>query len=56
MKDFHGLIFAYYTDARLRELVSMRTAASLPFCGRYRVIDFMLSKKSKIEDYEKSKC
>lgn len=43
MKDFHGLIFAYYTDARLRELVSMRTAASLPFCGRYRVIDFSLS-------------
>ena len=43
MKDFHGLIFAYYTDARLRERVSMRTAASLPFCGRYRVIDFSLS-------------
>ena len=43
MKDFHGLIFAYYTDARLRELVSMRTAASLPFCGRYRLIDFSLS-------------
>ena len=43
MKDFHGLIFAYYTDARLRELVSKRTAASLPFCGRYRLIDFSLS-------------
>ncbi len=43
MKDFHGLIFAYYTDPKLRELVSMRTAASLPFCGRYRLIDFSLS-------------
>ena len=43
MKDFHGLIFAYYTDPNLRELVSMRTAASLPFCGRYRLIDFSLS-------------
>ena len=43
MKDFHGLIFAYYTDPKLRELVSQRTAASLPFCGRYRLIDFSLS-------------
>ena len=43
MKDFHGLIFAYYTDPNLRELVSVRTAASLPFCGRYRLIDFSLS-------------
>ncbi len=43
MKDYHGLIFAYYTDPKLRELVSMRTAASLPFCGRYRLIDFSLS-------------
>ena len=31
MKDFQGLIIAYYTDARVRELVSMRIAASLPF-------------------------
>ncbi len=43
MNDFHGLIFAYYTDPNLRSLVSMRTAASLPFCGRYRLIDFSLS-------------
>ncbi len=43
MKDFHGIIFAYYTNPNLRELVSMRTAASLPFCGRYRLIDFSLS-------------
>lgn len=43
MNDFHGLIFAYYTNPNLRTLVSMRTAASLPFCGRYRLIDFSLS-------------
>ena len=43
MNDFHGLIFAYYTDPNLGSLVSVRTAASLPFCGRYRLIDFSLS-------------
>lgn len=43
MRDFHGLIFAYNANPELRELVSVRTAASLPFCGRYRLIDFALS-------------
>ena len=43
MKDFHGIIFAYSTAPELRELVSVRTSASLPFCGRYRLIDFSLS-------------
>ena len=43
MKDFHGIIFAYNTFPELRELVKSRTAASLPFCGRYRLIDFPLS-------------
>ena len=43
MKDFHGIIFAYHASPELRELVSVRTAASLPFCGRYRLIDFALS-------------
>ena len=43
MKDFHGIIFAYSTAPELRELVSVRTSASLPFCGRYRLIDFALS-------------
>ena len=38
MKDFHGIIFAYNTFPELRELVKSRTAASLPFCGRYRLI------------------
>ncbi len=43
MRDYHGIIFAYTTAPELRELVSARTAASLPFCGRYRLIDFALS-------------
>lgn len=43
MKDFHGIIFAYSAAPELRELVGARTAASLPFCGRYRLIDFALS-------------
>lgn len=43
MKDFHGIIFAYSAAPELRELVGTRTAASLPFCGRYRLIDFALS-------------
>lgn len=43
MNDFHGIIFAYSASPDLRELVNKRTAASLPICGRYRVIDFALS-------------
>ncbi|MCR5665095.1 MAG: glucose-1-phosphate adenylyltransferase subunit GlgD [Oscillospiraceae bacterium] len=43
MLDFHGIIFAYRTTPALGELVSRRTAASLPFCGRYRLINFPLS-------------
>lgn len=43
MRDFHGIIFAYKSDADMRELVSRRTSSSMPFCGRYRIIDFALS-------------
>lgn len=43
MKDFHGIIFAYSASPELGLLVNARTAASLPFCGRYRLIDFALS-------------
>ncbi len=43
MRDYHGIILAYSASPELRELVSARTTASLPFCGRYRVIDFSLS-------------
>ena len=43
MNEFHGVIFAYSAAPSLHELVETRTAASLPFCGRYRLIDFALS-------------
>lgn len=43
MKGFHGIIFAYSASPALGILVNERTAASLPFCGRYRLIDFALS-------------
>ena len=43
MKDMHGLIFAYAGGARLKELTEHRAVSSLPFGGRYRVVDFMLS-------------
>lgn len=43
MRDFHGIIFAYKAAPELGELSRLRTSASLPFCGRYRLIDFALS-------------
>lgn len=43
MKGFHGIIFAYSASKDLHDLVKERTVASLPFCGRYRLIDFALS-------------
>ena len=38
-----GLIFANIHDNSIPELTRMRTTASIPFGGRYRLIDFMLS-------------
>ena len=43
MRNYCGIILAYHAQPELRELTSARTAASLPFCGRYRLIDFPLS-------------
>ena len=43
MIDLHGLILADRSANELRELVMCRTAASVPFAGRYRLIDFSLS-------------
>ncbi|MEA4894445.1 MAG: glucose-1-phosphate adenylyltransferase subunit GlgD [Oscillospiraceae bacterium] len=43
MADLHGLIYAYHSSPALGELVVPRTSASLPFCSRYRLIDFALS-------------
>jgi glucose-1-phosphate adenylyltransferase len=38
-----GLISANYSDEDFGDLTKERTLASLPFCGRYRLIDFPLS-------------
>lgn len=43
MPDLHGLVYAYHSSPALGELVTPRTSASLPFCSRYRLIDFALS-------------
>lgn len=43
MKNLHGILFAYRSDADLGELTRPRNTCSLPFGGRYRLIDFMLS-------------
>ena len=43
MKGLHGIIFAYETHNNLRELTDNRMPASVPFAGRYRIIDFILS-------------
>ena len=39
----NGIIFAYAAYPELGGLVANRTTASLPFGGRYRLIDFILS-------------
>ena len=41
--DMLGLIFADNPEAGMGELTSQRALAAVPFGGRYRIIDFMLS-------------
>ncbi len=43
MKNVFGIIFANYNAAGFGELLHRRTIASLPFAGRYRLIDFPMS-------------
>jgi glucose-1-phosphate adenylyltransferase len=43
MNNMHGILFAYSSNVRLKELTEHRTASSMPYGSRYRVIDFMLS-------------
>ena len=43
MNGLHGIIFSYERRNDLRELGDIRSAASLPFGGRYRAVDFVLS-------------
>ena len=43
MNGLHGIIFSYEKRNDLRELSEIRSAASIPFGGRYRAVDFALS-------------
>ena len=43
MNNVMSVIFASDNETKLNELTIHRTTASLPFCGRYRLIDFTLS-------------
>lgn len=43
MNELHGIIFAYYSHRNLGELTNHRNTCSVPYAGRYRLIDFMLS-------------
>ncbi len=43
MKDLHGIIFAFNESPEMREVVQVRNGCSVPFGGRYRLIDFSLS-------------
>jgi len=43
MKDMMGIIFSDTVEAKLNELTELRSVSALPFGGRYRLIDFMLS-------------
>ncbi len=43
MNGLHGIIFSYEKRNDLKELAEIRSAASIPFGGRYRVVDFALS-------------
>ena len=43
MSNVLGIIFSYSQHENLRELTKLRTLSSVPFGGKYRVIDFILS-------------
>lgn len=41
--DVIGILYAYVHEERVRELTANRVMASVPFGGRYRLVDFPLS-------------
>lgn len=42
-KNVLGLVFSSTYDDNIREMTGIRTMGSIPFAGRYRLIDFVLS-------------
>ena len=38
--DVIGILFAYVHEERVRELTQNRVMASIPYGGRYRLVDF----------------
>jgi len=42
-KGIHGILYTLNAESALRDLVQKRSSASIPFCARYRLIDFALS-------------
>lgn len=43
MNNVLGIIFSYSDRENLRELTKLRALSSVPFAGKYRIIDFILS-------------
>lgn len=43
MKNTLGIIFTYKYEEDLKALTQLRSIASIPFGGRYRIVDFILS-------------
>lgn len=43
MKSTMGLVFAYQNDEQMKSLTQKRSLSSIPFGGRYRIVDFALS-------------
>lgn len=42
-KNVLGIVFSSAYDENIREMTNIRTMGSIPFAGRYRLIDFVLS-------------
>lgn len=43
MKNTLGIVFTYKYEEDLKTLTQLRSISSIPFGGRYRIVDFMLS-------------
>ncbi|WP_283169598.1 glucose-1-phosphate adenylyltransferase subunit GlgD [Curtanaerobium respiraculi] len=43
MNDAFSIVYAEQGSPMLRELIALRSVAALPFAGRYRIIDLLLS-------------